>query len=107
MKISKLKGSNKRSGLCRLGFEGDMTIYHAQDMLEVMMPHTEDYKQFELNLSKVEDVDSAGIQLLLMLDLKSREKHGETSIVEPSGSVYEVLNLYRLVERFNVQPLSQ
>lgn len=84
-----------------------MTIYHAQEMLQAITPHTEDYKQFELDLSAVEDIDSAGIQLLLMLDLKSREKHGETSIVEPSGSVNEVLNLYRLVQRFNVQPLSQ
>ena len=107
MKVSKLKGSNKRSGICRLGFEGDMTIYHAQEMLEAIISHTENYKQFELNLSQVEDIDSAGIQLLLMLDLISREKDSKTNIVEPSDSVYEVLNLYRLVQRFNVQPLSQ
>ncbi len=107
MKISKLKGSNKRSGLCRLRFEGDMTIYHAQEMLQAITPHTEDCKQFELDLSGVEDIDSAGIQLLIMLDVKSREKNGETVIAEPSGSVYDVLNLYRLVQRFNVHPLSQ
>ncbi len=107
MKISKLKGSNKRSGLCRLGVAGDMTIYSAEEMLTTCTPYLGDYEEFEINLSEVSDIDSAGIQLLFLFERKSRQSKKHTRLIDPSESVNEVLKLFRLGERFNAQPLSQ
>ncbi len=107
MKISKLKGSNKRSGLCRLGVTGDMTIYAAEQMLKACTPYLDDYKAFELDLSDVGEIDTAGIQLLLLFERKSRQSKKHTRLVDSSEAVNEVLNIYRLSERFNAQALPQ
>lgn len=106
MKISKQKGSNKRSGLCRLGISGDMTIYSAEEMIQAFLPYLDDYKAFELDLSAVNEIDSAGIQLLLLFDRKSRQAKKKTCLSGLCETVAEVLNIYRLNERFNVQPVS-
>jgi anti-anti-sigma factor len=103
MKITKQKGSNKTTGLCRLQIEGDMTIYQAAEMMEKFLPCWRDYREFELNLSGVGEMDSAGIQLLLVFDRKSEGSGRKACLLDPPEAVSEVLNIYRLDHRFDIQ----
>ena len=102
MKISRLKGSNKQSGLCRLSVKGDMTIYTAEQMMQVCIPYLEQYKEFELDLSSVTDIDSAGVQILLMFHRKSRHTEHKTHLLTPSEDVTQVINTYNLNQSFNL-----
>ncbi|MCI0667323.1 MAG: STAS domain-containing protein [Methylococcaceae bacterium] len=103
MKITKQKGTSKSTGLCRLQIEGDMTIYQAAEMMEKFVPCWNDYREFELNLSGVGEMDSAGVQLLLMFDRKSEGYDKKVRLLEIREAVSEVLNLYRLGQRFDIQ----
>jgi anti-sigma B factor antagonist len=105
MKISRQKGTNKNSGLCRLQIEGEMTIYRAQEMMEKFTPYWRDYREFELNLSGVSDIDTAGVQLLLMFERMSEGRDKKVRLLSLSDSVSEVLSIYRLSHRFDIQTL--
>lgn len=106
MKVSKLKGSDKRTGLCRLSVTGEMTIYAAEEMLQIFAPYWQEYKQFALDLSEVSEIDTAGIQLLLQFQRKAKQAEQSLQIFSCSQAVQDLLNLYRLSERFDVQAVS-
>ncbi len=53
-------------------FEGEMTIYTAAELKEKFDEAIEDPLELEIDLAKVNEIDSAGIQLL-MLAKKSRQ----------------------------------
>ena len=96
MKITKLKGSNRRTGCCRLGIAGDMTIYTAQELKDDLLAHGDEYQAFELDLTEVNEIDTAGVQVLLLAQ-RAAEQAGKTfAISECSETAREVLDLYRL-----------
>ena len=103
MKISKLKGSNKNKGLCRVRIEGEMTIYKAAEIMDKFIPFWREYNQFELDLAGVGEIDTAGVQLLLMFARKSEASKNAMPLLATSEPVSEVLNIYRLSPRFNIQ----
>lgn len=102
MIISKLKGSNKRSGMCKLRFEGDMDIYAAEETLAALLPYFDDFKTFSIELDKVGEIDSSGIQLLLQCHRHSEQSGGQLSITSCSDNVRELLDLYQLGGRFDL-----
>lgn len=102
MKISKLKGSNKRAGICKLRFEGDMDIYAAEETLAALLPYFDDFKTFSVELDTVGEIDSSGIQLLLQCHRHSLQSDEKLLICSCSASVLELLDLYQLSERFDM-----
>ena len=102
MKVSKLKGSNKRTGLCRLSINGEMTIYAAAEMLQVFFPYWQDYRKFELDLAEVSEIDTAGLQLLLQFQRKAKQAELNVQILSCSQAVQDLIVLYRLAERFDM-----
>ncbi len=96
MKVTRMKGSNKRSGLCRLRLEGEMTIYNAAEIKDNLAGFINDYYEFELDLSAVNEIDSAGIQLLLLFRKKAEQKQCEIELSACSDPVRGLLDLYRL-----------
>lgn len=101
MKISKLKGSNKRTGVCKLSFQGDMDIYAAEETLSVLLPYFDDFNTFSVELDQVGEIDSSGIQLLLQCHRHSQKNEGQLSILSWSESVKELIDLYQLGGRFD------
>jgi anti-sigma B factor antagonist len=53
-----------------------------------------------LNLSKVSYMDSAGIGELVACYKRAKEKDGEVKLLNPSGKVYDLLQLTKLEEVF-------
>ncbi len=75
----------------RVSVAGDMTVYCASELksallLEVAAGHN----SLELDLSQVQEFDTAGLQLLLLLN---REMHGRVRIVACSPGVRATLEL--------------
>ncbi len=96
MKITKLKGSNKRSGRCLLKLEGDMTIYNAAAFGECLIEFVEGYKEYEVDLSAVSEIDTAGIQLLLQLKKKAEEQQRTIQLLGCNEEICDLFDLYQL-----------
>ncbi len=59
------------------------------------------HKQILLNLEKVKYMDSAGIGELVACYKRAKEKEGSVKLLNPSGKVYDLLQLTKLEEVFD------
>ena len=93
--------SNKAKGLCHLVIDEDMTIYVIDQLKQEISKILGGYKRFELDLSGIEEIDSAGIQLLLALkgELMQQQKSFKLSIA--STPVESLLDTYGLADWFD------
>ena len=94
--ITKLKGTHRRSGRCLLQFEGDMTIYNAAELKEGLLEYVEDFKEFELDMSAVNEMDTAGIQLLLQFNRQAQQEQRSMQLSGCNEQVCDLLDLYQL-----------
>ena len=58
-------------------------------------------RQILLNLEKVKYMDSAGIGELVACYKRAKEKDGTVKLLNPSGKVYDLLQLTKLEEVFD------
>jgi len=94
--------SNEQAGLCSLTINEDMTIYTVNDLKQELTKLLESYNRFELNLSEVEEVDSAGIQLLLGLRRELMRQKKEFTLSAINAPVTKLIQNYGLSKRFNI-----
>jgi anti-anti-sigma factor len=88
------------NGLAHLHVEGDMTIYTAAECKEALARSLRDCGEIEINLSGVEEMDTAGFQLLLLAK-REAERHGKSlRLVEHSPATLEVLDTYDMAAFF-------
>lgn len=81
-----------RDGHLRIA--GDMTIYSAasiRDELFVLMPDCAG--NIELNLSEVVALDTAGLQIILMMRRFAQARGAIFQVTQPSAAVLEVIEL--------------
>ena len=83
------------SGKITIG-EGDVVLREkVQELLD------SDQKHILLNLEKVKYMDSAGIGELVACYKRAKEKEGTVKLLNPSGKVYDLLQLTKLEEVFD------
>ncbi len=92
----KLVGKRKEleSGMVRLKFEGEITIYTVSSLKKLLLSEMKKMKGLELDLARVEKFDTSGFQLFLHVkNMAVREKK---SIVFNgiSNDVSKVFSLY-------------
>ena len=80
--------------------DGEFNIYRAAELktqlLEALVSDTE----LDLDLSGVSELDSAGLQLLLLLKRCALEQQRSLRFVNHSPAVVEVLDLTNLAQQF-------
>jgi len=83
------------SGKITIG-EGDVVLREkVQELLD------NGHKAILLNLEKVGYMDSAGIGELVACYKRAKEKEGVVKLLNPSGKVYDLLQLTKLEEVFD------
>ncbi len=82
------------SGKITIG-EGDVVL---RDKVNELLDS--DNKHILLNLEKVSYMDSAGIGELVACYKRAKEKDGTVKLLNPSGKVYDLLQLTKLEEVF-------
>ena len=102
MALKKERGSNKTKGLCKLAIDEDMTIYAIETLKQGLSKEIDTYKRFELSLADVEEIDSAGIQLLLAFRCELMQKKKELKLTAMSGVVTKLIENYGVGDRFNI-----
>ncbi len=102
MALKRERGSNKSKGLCKLAIDEELTIYAIDALKQGLAEEMEIYDRFELNLAEVEEIDSAGIQLLLALKNELMKKKKELKLTAMSGAVTKLIDSYGIGDRFNI-----
>ncbi|MBF0606953.1 MAG: STAS domain-containing protein [Candidatus Magnetobacterium sp. LHC-1] len=84
----------------RLTVDGEMTIVNAVELKKAFVDSLASCSEMELDLSKVNEFDSAGFQLLLALKLTARKQNKGVRVTAHSPSTTLVLELYNMKGEF-------
>jgi anti-sigma B factor antagonist len=82
-----------------LALDGEITIHGAADLKSTLLAalgSDESEGEIAIDVSGVSELDTAGLQLLLMLKLQADQLGRTLLLVDPSAAVTEVLSLVRL-----------
>jgi anti-sigma B factor antagonist len=80
---------------------GPMTIYEAADSKRELLQALAAGSGLELDLSNVDEIDTAGLQLLLLTCREGARTGKPVRLVAKSAAVLEVLHCYRLAAHFS------
>lgn len=86
---------------CQVVVEGEMTIYNAAALKDALMPALEDPRELEINLANVTEIDSAGVQLLMLAKQERASRNQALMLSDHSSAVLDVFELMDLVAHFN------
>lgn len=84
----------------KLSLSGEMTIYSAAELKPQLLQALHDSQNLEINLAGVEEVDTAGFQLLLLLKREAKTAGKTLSLVAHSAATVEVLDLLKMEAYF-------
>jgi anti-sigma B factor antagonist len=88
-------------GIARLQVSGELTIYHAAELAGQLLPLVAQRSTpIELDLDGVTDLDSAGVQVLLVALRAAHDHGGALHVVRPSRAVKDVLETFTLADLF-------
>ena len=79
--------------MSRLAIEGELSIYRAAELKGQLLASLASDPGFELDLAQVSELDSAGLQLVLLAAREARAAGREFGITGRSPQVTEVLRL--------------
>ncbi len=95
-----IKLENK-DGLCTARVTGEMNIYHALELKQGVMEALASSGPLQIDLSGVIELDSTGLQLLL-LARREAERSGKTfSVVNASEAASAVIDIFSVGEYLN------
>ncbi len=83
-----------------LRIDGEMTIYSAAEHKTRLLEHLGDSDELELDLAGVDEMDSAGLQILLVLKREVERSGRSLRLRNHSRAVYEVLELLNMQAHF-------
>lgn len=86
---------------CKLTIDEDLTIYTIESLKQDIGEEIPLHKKFALDLSDIEEIDSAGVQLLLALKNELMQQQKELVLSAISGPVDKLLTSYGIKEQFN------
>lgn len=84
----------------RLAIEQDLTIYHAMDQKQQLIEALEGAEALELDLSQVAEMDTAGLQLLMLAKREAGRMNKQLSIVKHSQVVRQTIDFCNLAAFF-------
>ena len=80
--------------------EQEMTIYTAAEMKAQLMKMLDKNEEIELDLSQVGEMDTAGLQLLILAKRECQTRNGNLHLVNHSPAVLDVLNMCNMIQFF-------
>lgn len=92
--------SETRNGTCYARLDGEMTIYTAAECKQDLAGCLSSAEALEFDLSGVTEIDSAGVQLLILAKREGARKNMPVHLVSHSPAVQEIIDLYRLAPAF-------
>jgi anti-anti-sigma factor len=94
---------DKKNGLSRLRIEGEMTISTAQELKGGLLDNLEDCSGLEIDLSGVNEFDTAGFQLLFLTKREANMSDKSFRIISHSPASESIMELYSMKDYFDEQ----
>jgi anti-anti-sigma factor len=88
------------NGTSRITVEGDLTVYTAAGFKKEAVDELLNAKKFEIDLSRVEDIDSAGMQILLAFKLEAERMNTGFCVKSKSPAVSSIIEMFHLSDFF-------
>ena len=79
-----------------LSLAEDLTIYHALEQKNLLLDALSSADELELDLLKVDEIDAAGLQLLILLKNEAQRSGKRVAIVAHSQAVRTVIDFCNL-----------
>lgn len=80
----------------RLSLSEDLTIYHALEQKQRLLEALADAEHLELDLRQVSEIDTAGLQLLILLKKEAQQNGKKVAIVAHSQAVRSIIDFCNL-----------
>lgn len=84
----------------KLRIDHDMTIYTALETKAQFMEMLKKDFEVEMDLSRVAEMDTAGLQLLILAKREFQSSGGNLYLINHSQAVYEVLDMCNMIQFF-------
>ena len=81
----------------RVAIDDELTIVTASSYRETLLSALRDASDVRVELSGISDLDTAGLQVLLLMRDEAARRHVPVEFTSPSGAVAEVLALTGVV----------
>lgn len=91
-----IKTTVKGNGLTRVALLGELTIYTAGQAKQEIPPHLAKHDPVEIDLSGIDELDTAGVQVLLWLKRCAAAEDKNLPFVFHSSAVVAVFDLLEL-----------
>jgi len=88
------------NGRCAVALAGELTIYAAADLKDGLVGAVGECAEMEINLSAVSDIDTAGLQVLMLAKRHAAASNKALRLVGHSRPVMELLELYDIAALF-------
>ncbi|BCM26186.1 STAS domain-containing protein [Methyloradius palustris] len=82
-----------KKDLCQLAVDGEMTIFVAQELKAALEEPLAKAREIEFDLSQITEIDSAGLQIMLMAKIESITRGTQLRFTGHSASVQDMLDL--------------
>ena len=89
-----------QAAVSRLAIEGELTIYRAAELKPAVLEPLQGGSDLEIDLSAVTEIDSAGVQLLMLSKRHAWTVQRELRLIGHSPAVLEVFELLDLAAFF-------
>jgi len=99
--VTTAKEKNGKGAVLRI--EGEMSIYRAAELKQTLLAPLANASRLDIDLSGVTELDTAGVQLLILAKKVAKEKHCELHLAGHSAAVLEVFDLLDLASHFGDQ----
>lgn len=84
------------SDISRIAITEDLTIYNALEIKQRLLDALEQHSALELDLSHVAEIDTAGLQLLLLTRREANAKNKTMAICAMSNNVRQTVDFCNL-----------
>lgn len=81
---------------CHLNLEGELTIYHAAEIKPEVFEALDRCEQMHIHLGSVSEIDTAGLQLLILAKQEALRADKALHLIDHSSSVMELIDLFGL-----------
>ncbi|MCU6498073.1 STAS domain-containing protein [Rugamonas sp. A1-17] len=84
------------AAVARVALDGEMTIYRAADLKAIVLDALRKTQVLELDLSGVTELDTAGLQVLMLAKQTAHADQRELRLVKHSPAVLEIFDMLDL-----------
>jgi anti-anti-sigma factor len=86
-----------------LDIQGELTVFTAAERKTQLLAFLKSSDELEINLADVSEIDTAGLQLLILIKREAAQVNKTLSFVMHSQAVLEILDLTNLTSAFKDQ----